>query len=245
MKDLLVGIVSSAIVTVAASYFVYGWGYNDGFRAGTTKGVAEISKELEDEIENRRREFEQNLEKRKSDFEQQLTNRKKEFEEDLEGRKRKFEADLDNIVEQRYSDRLIEAHQEGIDKGMAKGYSDGMAYGRKECQSACERRIEELNSYGRLWASFVNSVNRFVEKNPRTETEMRSLALAIVNTAETGREAASKLVPQLNGLVNEIAEALKAGDLETVKELIKALQPTLDTKGEAWRKNFEILTRYE
>lgn len=222
--------VLTFVITAPLSYYT---GYHAGYKNGALEAGIDASAELTKRRQQEERSFRENLAKERREFDERLAKDSQEHA-----------AKLEEIVLQRYGDKLVEERENGRVAGQAEGKTEGFALGRKDCDAECTRTTEELKDYGALWEDFVSAVNSHADKK-RTETGIRSSAEAIIEIAHTGRQATSGLAKQLDGIVDAINAALQAGDLEKVNELVKALQASLKSKGIAWRANFRRLTVHE
>jgi len=248
-RDMFVGILSGLLVTVISGYFLYNWGYSDGydkgFGAGTVDGVAAVWSNLEAELAERKKKFDEGLVNREQEFKDRLAKRDEEFEKNLAERKLQFEAQIEQIIIDRYAEKISEVQGAAYTKGYDEGNLSGQALGQEEYKLSCAQSIEELKSYGRFWGEYVKQVSSYVLDYPERETDMRSRAQAIVTIALEGRVAAQGLQQQLNGQIDAIVAALEADDLDRVRELMFALYPALDAKAEAWRRNYRVLSSFE
>lgn len=240
-RDITSGLLVFAITAPLSG--VVGW--HKGFRSGSIQAGIEVSEEITAQRELREKAFKDKLAKERTAFDEQLGKDRVAFEQELDQRGKIHAANLEQIVTERYNNRLIAEKDAGHTLGYDEGKKEGITIGESSCKSECERSLEELKMYGRLWRAFTHSVYTFTESNPKKETDMRSLANAIVTIAHDGRQAAAGMASQLDGEIDAIKAALKDNDLERVKELIRTLQETLGTKAEIWNSNYRMTTVYK
>jgi len=245
-------IATSLVASVIWGWFEYNRGYDAGHIAGRNDALSAFSQETVEIVLERNLQIDQALTAREQLLNERLAEKKATadallqqqeaaFRKRLAEEEVEFRRGLDELVRARYGAILLETQTASYEQGKTAGYADGRAFGQTECQLACDRSLEDFKSSGRLWLRFADSVRGYLEVDPRTETEMRSRAEAIVNIALQGRAATAALASQLNSQVDEIARALEQNDLERIKELIRSLALTLEAKGEVWQRNYRII----
>lgn len=249
IRDFVVGAVASLVVSLAVGYILYNRGHSDGqaagFKAGSVEGVAAGWKEFEAEKEEQRTQLDDELAQKRTDAQKEREREDQKFTEDLQKREQEFRLGLETLVTERYAEVLSNARQVAHDTGFTEGEVRGHAVGLRACETACETRIEEFISYGRLWDQYVEAVAAYALDYPERETDMRARAQTIVTIALDGRSAARGLAAQLNGQIDELINALEDNDLDKVREIIVALHETMGSKAEAWRRNFRTLSLYD
>lgn len=164
-------------------------------------------------IAEREEEFRQMRESLKEELDKEET----AFKQQLKDRKEEFDKNLDRIAAERSRQKI------------------------QAVRSECDKQIADLKDLGYLWREYRNRVAAWRADNPQTEQDMRATATAIVSIASAGRKAAMEMAEQLNGLVDDISQALERGDLERVKELIFALEQTLPAKEVLWQRHFGFI----
>lgn len=233
----------------------YGKGYDAGLVAGRKDALSAFSEETVDIVLKRNLKIDQallqreksltaRLKKQEDKFKAWLHKEEDDFRQGQAEEEAEFRRGLDELISTRYGKILLETQTASYEDGETTGYAKGRKFGQSECRSVCDRNLEDFKSYGRLWLRFVEAVRHYQEVNPRTATEMRSYAEAIVEIAGQGRAAAAGMADQLNSQVDAIGQALEAGNLERGKELIRSLESTLGAKGEAWQRHYQTIVMF-